>query len=251
MTLRKIRDADVGSTSLAARFFGGPHRREINLVGGLGMDLGPEAIGARAGQLKHEGFQTFKIKIGQQDHQKDIERVRAVRQAVGDDAQIRVDGNASYSFVDARNVLNELSQFHITDAEQPLARGDLQSLAELRRDPPRFHAQRLEFRTREGAAEQAQRRPQPAHRDAHLMHRLDRVARLQRRQVAEEMHKPVAQDRGDRRVERHIRPERRIFSINRLWRLAREQRMGAFGLAHQPETQRKGVDEVESEREQG
>ena len=115
------------------RFFGGPYRREINLVGGLGMDLGPEAIGARAGQLKQEGFQTFKIKIGQQDHRKDIERVRAVRRAVGDDAQIRVDGNACYSFVDARNVLNELSQFHITDAEQPLARGDLQSLAELRR----------------------------------------------------------------------------------------------------------------------
>jgi muconate cycloisomerase len=115
------------------RLFGGPYRREINLVGGLGMDLGPEAIGERAGQLKQEGFQVFKIKIGQRDHRKDIERVRAVRRAIGDDAQIRVDGNASYSFVDARKVLDELSQFHITDAEQPLARGDLQSLAELRR----------------------------------------------------------------------------------------------------------------------
>ncbi len=115
------------------RFFGGPYRREIELVGGLGMDLGPEKIGERARQLKEEGFQTFKIKIGQQDHQKDIERVRAVRQAVGNDAFIRVDGNASYSFVDARFVLNELSRFHITDAEQPLARGDLRSLAELRR----------------------------------------------------------------------------------------------------------------------
>jgi muconate cycloisomerase len=115
------------------RFFGGHYRREIDLVGGLGMDLGPEAIGVRARQLKREGFLTFKIKIGQQDHQKDIERVRAVRQAVGDDASIRVDGNASYSFVDARFVLNELSRFRITDAEQPLARGDLRSLAELRR----------------------------------------------------------------------------------------------------------------------
>ncbi|HVO94854.1 MAG TPA: enolase C-terminal domain-like protein [Terriglobales bacterium] len=115
------------------RFFGGPHRREINLVGGLGMDLGPEAIGERAGQLNQEGFQTFKIKIGQNDHRQDVERVRAVRGAVGVGAQMRVDGNASYSFVDARNILNELSQFNITDAEQPLARGDLQSLAELRR----------------------------------------------------------------------------------------------------------------------
>jgi muconate cycloisomerase len=115
------------------RFFGGPYRREIELVGGLGMDLGPEAIGLRARQLKQEGFLTFKIKIGQPDHNQDIERVRVVRQAVGDDALIRVDGNASYSFVDARSVLNQLSQFHISDAEQPLTRGDLRSLAELRR----------------------------------------------------------------------------------------------------------------------
>ena len=112
---------------------GGPYRREIELVGGLGMDLGPEAIGVRARQLAEDGFRTFKIKIGQQDHRKDIERVRAVRQALGDEASIRVDGNAAYSFVEARAVLNELSQFDISDAEQPLQRGDLKSLAELRR----------------------------------------------------------------------------------------------------------------------
>jgi muconate cycloisomerase len=97
------------------------------------LDLGPEAIALRARQLKQDGFLAFKIKIGQRDHHQDIERVRAVRQTVGDDALIRVDGNASYSFVDARSVLNELSRFNISDAEQPLARGDLPSLAELRR----------------------------------------------------------------------------------------------------------------------
>jgi len=114
-------------------FFGGRYRSEIDLVGGLGIDLGPERIGERARQLKQEGFATFKVKIGQQDHKKDIERVCSVRQAVGDDALIRVDGNASYSFVDACSVLKALSRFHISDAEQPLARGDLPSLAELRR----------------------------------------------------------------------------------------------------------------------
>lgn len=115
------------------RLLGGPYRSEIELVGGLGMDLGPEAIAERARQLKQEGFRSFKIKIGQPDYGKDIERVRAARQAVGDDTSIRVDGNAAYSFTDARNILNELSQFYISDAEQPLARGDLKSLAELRR----------------------------------------------------------------------------------------------------------------------
>ena len=115
------------------RILGGPHHREIKLVGGLGLDLGSTAIASRARELMDQGYRSFKIKIGQPDQQKDIERVRAVREAVGEGPSIRVDGNASYSFVDARSVLNQISRYRISDAEQPLARGDLRSLAELRR----------------------------------------------------------------------------------------------------------------------
>jgi L-alanine-DL-glutamate epimerase-like enolase superfamily enzyme len=115
------------------RLLGGPYRRELDLVGGLGLDLGPETIRERAGQLKRDGFRKFKIKIGQKDRKQDVARVMAVREAAGAEATIRVDGNAAYSFTEAREVLTELSQFHIADAEQPLARGDLKSLAELRR----------------------------------------------------------------------------------------------------------------------
>jgi L-alanine-DL-glutamate epimerase-like enolase superfamily enzyme len=115
------------------RFLGGPYRTAIELVGGLGLDLGPESIGKRAGELKRDGFRTFKIKIGGKDRKEDIARVAAVRGAVGANATIRVDGNAIYSFAEAREILAELRQFHIADAEQPLARGDLESLAELRR----------------------------------------------------------------------------------------------------------------------
>ena len=115
------------------RFLGGPYRREIDLVGGLGLDLGPETIRDRAGQLRRAGFHTFKIKIGQKDRKQDVARVGAVREAVGAEATVRVDGNAAYSFTAAREMLTELSRFHIADAEQPLARGDLKSLAELRR----------------------------------------------------------------------------------------------------------------------
>jgi len=118
------------------RFFGGPFRREIELVGGLGLDLGLEKIGTQARRLKQEGYNTFKIKIGQKDRTKDVARVAAVREAVGKEAAIRVDGNASYTFVEARELLSELAKFNITDAEQPLARGDLKSLAELRKTTP-------------------------------------------------------------------------------------------------------------------
>ncbi len=115
------------------RLLGGPYRREIELVGGLGSDLSADAIGAKARQLFQSGCRVFKLKIGDKVLSKDIARVRAVREAVGDEATIRVDGNAVYSFADARTLLTALSQYRIADAEQPLARSDLKSLAELRR----------------------------------------------------------------------------------------------------------------------
>jgi muconate cycloisomerase len=112
---------------------GGPYRKEIALTGGLGLDLAPKEIVERVRRLKKEGFSTFKLKIGQQDRSQDVARVRAVREEVGDEATIRVDGNGTYTYVEAREILNELAHFHIADAEQPLARGDLQSLAALRK----------------------------------------------------------------------------------------------------------------------
>jgi L-alanine-DL-glutamate epimerase-like enolase superfamily enzyme len=115
------------------RLLGGPYRREIELVGGLGSDLSADVIGAKARQLWQNGCRTFKLKIGDKILSNDIARVRAVREAVGDEATIRVDGNAVYSFADARTLLSALSPYGIADAEQPLARGDLKSLAELRR----------------------------------------------------------------------------------------------------------------------
>jgi muconate cycloisomerase len=115
------------------RLLGGPYRTEIELVGGLGLDLGVEKIGEHAGRLKHAGFHSFKIKIGQKDRKQDIARFKAVREAVGEEATIRVDGNAAYTFTEAREILAELRRFNVADAEQPLARGDLKSLAELRR----------------------------------------------------------------------------------------------------------------------
>jgi muconate cycloisomerase len=115
------------------RFLGGPYRTAIELVGGLGLDLGPESISQRASELKRDGFGTFKIKIGGKDRKQDVARVAAVRDAVGANATIRVDGNGIYSFAEAREILAELRRFDIADAEQPLARADLDSFAELRR----------------------------------------------------------------------------------------------------------------------
>lgn len=117
----------------AYRLLGGPYRNEIELVGGLGLDLDPHAVEARVRELKQQGFNTFKLKIGGKDRARDVERVRAARAAAGPAAYIRVDGNASYAYAEARELLTALAPFHIGDAEQPLVRADLESLSDLRR----------------------------------------------------------------------------------------------------------------------
>src|SRR5690606_38352293 len=57
-------------------------------------------------------------------------RVRAVREALGDDALIRVDANGGWPVDQAREALTALSQFGLDYAEQPCA--TVPELAELR-----------------------------------------------------------------------------------------------------------------------
>jgi O-succinylbenzoate synthase len=65
-----------------------------------------------------EGFETFKLKVGPGE---DVEQVRAVREALGPEARIRVDANASWDLGTARRVLAELAPLGIELAEQPVA----------------------------------------------------------------------------------------------------------------------------------
>ena len=102
----------------------------------------------------------------------------------------------------------------------------------------------------EGAAEQAQRRSQPTHGDPHLVHSLDLVARAERRKVAEEMGEAVAQDGGDRLVERRVSTKDGIVGPDRLGRFECQQRMSAFGLALKPESDGERFDQREAEVEQ-
>ena len=83
--------------------------------------------------MKQEGYRRFKLKIGHKELQKTLIASLPFAKRSATRRLIRVDGNATYSFTEAREMLNALSRFHLSDAEQPLARGDLKSLAELRR----------------------------------------------------------------------------------------------------------------------
>lgn len=78
----------------------------------------PATVAADALRWQSEGYTTFKLKLGAGD---DVEQVRVVREALGPEAQIRVDSNAAWDLETARAVLAELEPLAIQLAEQPVA----------------------------------------------------------------------------------------------------------------------------------
>ncbi len=83
------------------------------------LSSGPPGEVARAAEAWAElGFTTFKLKVGGES---DVEQVEAVREAVGEEARIRVDANGAWSADEAIRVLTELAPLGIELCEQPVA----------------------------------------------------------------------------------------------------------------------------------
>ncbi len=78
----------------------------------------PVAVAENALRWAAEGYETFKLKLGAGN---DVGQVTAVREALGPEAQIRVDANAAWDLETAARVLAELEPLGIQLAEQPVA----------------------------------------------------------------------------------------------------------------------------------
>jgi o-succinylbenzoate synthase len=88
----------------------------------------PAAVAEDALRWAAEGYGTFKLKLGAGS---DVEQVAAVREALGAEAEIRIDANASWDLETAKQVLGELEPLRVQLAEQPVA--TMEEAAELAR----------------------------------------------------------------------------------------------------------------------
>jgi L-alanine-DL-glutamate epimerase-like enolase superfamily enzyme len=77
------------------------------------------------------GFKAVKIKVGSKDKSRDIERVKAVRNAIGADVQLMVDANQSWSLYQAVEFSRAISDYGITWLEEPIPKDDLDGYARL------------------------------------------------------------------------------------------------------------------------
>jgi len=77
----------------------------------------------------------FKIKLGM-EYLKDLRRVEAIREAVGPDHSLLLDCNGSLDVKDAIYFGNKVDEFSPVFLEQPVDYGDLEGLAEVKRNVP-------------------------------------------------------------------------------------------------------------------
>jgi L-alanine-DL-glutamate epimerase-like enolase superfamily enzyme len=118
---------DVPTSTL----LGGARRPSVRLARAAGIGPTGEIVALAEGYAA-AGFRTLKLKVGR-DPKQDVERVRAVRGAVGPDVHIRIDANQGYDTDTAIWVLSRLEGCHLDYIEQPVPRLDHEGMARIRR----------------------------------------------------------------------------------------------------------------------
>lgn len=113
-----------------AKLLGGVHRTEFRVSRSLGVKT-PKEMAEDAVRLKSLGYAMLTIKVGF-DVKEDIERVAAVRDAVGSDYALEIDVNGAYNVEVAIPTLRKMERYGIEAVEQPVPWWDLQGMKEVR-----------------------------------------------------------------------------------------------------------------------
>ena len=109
-----------------SKLFGGMRDRvDTYASSGLWLSDSIDHLVEEALRFVDEGFQAMKIRVGSQDPTTDIDRVRAVREAVGDNIGLYVDANQGLTPKQAIRLGRRLEEFELVWFEEPVAYTDL------------------------------------------------------------------------------------------------------------------------------
>src|SRR5690348_3390148 len=95
----------------------------------------PEKMAKDAIKIRDDGYTAIKVKLGK-DGKKDVQRIRAIRQAVGKEIPLRIDANQGWNAEEAIETLKALSSFDIQHCEEPIPRWDFMKLPAIRKASP-------------------------------------------------------------------------------------------------------------------
>jgi L-alanine-DL-glutamate epimerase-like enolase superfamily enzyme len=109
----------------------GGNRKAIPAYAG-GVSLGyqpPEQLIEEAKKSIDQGYKAIKLRVGD-SVQRDIQRMRAVREAFGDELEILTDANIGYELEDVRRVIPAMDELGIAWLEEPFPAHDYRSYRE-------------------------------------------------------------------------------------------------------------------------
>ncbi|MBS1566914.1 MAG: dipeptide epimerase [Bacteroidetes bacterium] len=116
-------------------YLGGRHPKkklETDITVGIGS---PETMAEQALAFKKQGFRIIKVKLGKAPAE-DVERIRQIRAAVGNDLLLRIDANQGWTYEDALYALQALAPYNIQFCEQPMRHWNDHRLPALRKQSP-------------------------------------------------------------------------------------------------------------------
>jgi L-alanine-DL-glutamate epimerase-like enolase superfamily enzyme len=106
------------STGLSVHRLLGGHAPTLRVSHMLGFDA-PEAVADEAIALRESlGVTSFKIKVGRRPIADDVAVCRAVRVALGEDAEIYIDGNRGWSAAESAQALRALDDVGLSRVEE-------------------------------------------------------------------------------------------------------------------------------------
>ncbi len=125
---------DTAIHDLSAQSLGNPFAEQVNMLQFRSRVPVNTVIGAQeievvvrqAEEAVARGFKCIKLKVGVfLEDEEEIERIKAVRKAIGPDIHLRLDPNEGWTVTQAYAVMGECRSFNIQYVEQPLVRSKL------------------------------------------------------------------------------------------------------------------------------
>ncbi len=116
------------------KLYGGKNNKELVTDYTVSLD-NAEKMAADALKIKTQGYPAIKVKLGEST-KKDVERIRMIREAVGNDIPLRIDANQGWSVKEAIEILKELEKYDIEHCEEPVARWNFMRMRKIKKQSP-------------------------------------------------------------------------------------------------------------------
>ena len=127
-------EAAVRGTQITS-LLGEPQLDSVRVVAMISASDPAKSVDEAVTAVGH-GYRTLELRVGLDPADDDVDRVRAVRAAVGPEVRIRIDAGGAWSYRTALETLGHLAELDIELVEQPVAADDLDSLRFLHERSP-------------------------------------------------------------------------------------------------------------------